>query len=262
MRKDIENRGGVPPDDELPERAREADREKLLRELISIPRLEIFKETEEFFEVKLGKEKFRVAKSSETSFLAAGTAGTHLAQRLEIRQVTLPDANIFQDEEAPKEFREVMILHEIREMEYKEAGFQDAHERAMQDEALYIIKHFGPDLQQAYLEFARKYRKTKQESTGKEQKFGAAFDEGKVDQMWHYFHQPGPDWVKGYLEQERPSKIVLSKLRGEIQKTISDRDKEAAGTKDRKFYEDLFITQQRFLKIFQDYLTEHNLKES
>jgi hypothetical protein len=261
MRNGIEIPGGGFFDDELPERTREADREDLLRELISIPRLEILGETEDSFEVKLGGETFQVIKSSETSFSAAGAQSQHLSQRLEMRQVMLPDASIFQDEEVREEFKEVMILHEIREKEYKEAGFQDAHKRAMQDEVLYILKYFKTDLQQAYLEFARKYREAKQKEAGEEQKFGPRLDEVTVDQLWHYFFSPGPDWIEGYLEQHRPSGIILSKLRSDMADSIRLRDKETVGTVNRRRYEELLANQQSFLRIFLDYLAKYKQKE-
>jgi hypothetical protein len=262
MRKDVEGRGGEIPGDELPEQATERkNREELLRELISIPRLEILEETEEFFTVKLGEEEFHVAKSSESSFTVAGTSGARLAQRLEIRQVMLPDVGIFQDEEAPKEFKEVMILHEIREMEYKKAGFQDAHKRAMQDEVLYILKYFKPDLQQSYLEFARKYREITQKSFDEEIRFGPVLNENDVDSLRYYFFEHGSDWAKGFLEDRKPSGIVLSKLRSEIQNSIRE-SKEAERTEDRKFYKKLSVSLQELLKIFQDYLAKYKLKES
>ncbi|MBI2105782.1 hypothetical protein HYT56_03015 [Candidatus Woesearchaeota archaeon] len=56
-----------------------------------------------------------------------------------------------------------MVFHELREIEYREADFDDAHERAVNDEILYVLKHLGENKLEDYLAFAENYRMIKAE---------------------------------------------------------------------------------------------------
>ncbi len=49
-----------------------------------------------------------------------------------------------------EEFMEVMMFHEIREMEYAKTDLDNAHDRAVNDEILYVLKHFEPKQQKAF----------------------------------------------------------------------------------------------------------------
>ena len=99
-------------------------------------------------------------KGAKTYFANGSATDPSVSQEIRLEQILLPEAAIFQDEKVPQEFKEIMILHEIRESEYKNAGFEDGHERAMNDEVLYALKFLTPKQRAAYFEFAKEYRAT------------------------------------------------------------------------------------------------------
>lgn len=136
---------------------------KELSDLIQLERVRIVEELDDAYKVKYGNDEYNIAKDSQSHWnngMATHSNGLELRQELRL----VPEHGIFQDEQAPAEFKEVMMFHEIREREYSEAGFDDAHERAMNDEVLYILKFFEQEKQKAYLTFAAKYRRGEQNS--------------------------------------------------------------------------------------------------
>ena len=112
-----------------------------IRDLIEIDRLRIIEVDKSSYLVKLGSREYEVRRGEVSAFIREGN-------------------NIEQDDLVPDEFKEIMMFHEIREKEYYEAGFKDAHERAANDEVLYVLKFFPPELQKKYFEFAKISRKS------------------------------------------------------------------------------------------------------
>ncbi|MFA5413549.1 MAG: hypothetical protein WC348_03355 [Patescibacteria group bacterium] len=152
---------------EVPEEERGEGAEQYIRETVRFPRVEIVGESKGSYEVKLGEQVYKIAKSEKSYFAlnSGGSAGggIGLSLRLELRQVLLPETGIYQDEQAPDDFKEVIMFHEIREIEYVEAGLEDAHDRAVNDETLYVLKYISPDKQLEYFKFAETLRKTAKE---------------------------------------------------------------------------------------------------
>lgn len=67
-----------------------------------------------------------------------------------------------QADEVPNTFVEVMMFHEIREGEYRSRfgiSEEEAHQRAVNDEILYVLKFFVPERQQKYFKWVQEYRK-------------------------------------------------------------------------------------------------------
>lgn len=130
-----------------------------IRANTTFPRLKFLTETKDYYRVQLGDKRYEIAKDDETAFMPGNATSVGMGLRLELRQIIRLETTIFQDREAPDDFKEVMIFHELREMEYKEADFSDAHDRAVHDEMLYVIKYFDKEKRQQYFEFAQQYRK-------------------------------------------------------------------------------------------------------
>lgn len=131
--------------------------------MVSLPRIRFLEEDEDTLEVEFGEQTYTIAKRGNVEFtggssISNGTVTPRLALRLKQSIVLRVDLGILIDAGVPKEFWEPMIVHEIREMEYAEHGLADKHERALQDELLYVLKHFDLDLQTRYLQFAKEYR--------------------------------------------------------------------------------------------------------
>ncbi|MBI4281221.1 hypothetical protein HY625_00185 [Candidatus Uhrbacteria bacterium] len=155
-----------------------------IRGMITLSRLQIEEEDKDGYHVVFEGKNFFIAKDPESSrfIFRRVNAAQQPSMQMEMRQeaLLLPSTEIFQDASAPKLWKEVMMLHEIRESEYVAAGFKDAHERAMNDEVLYIVKHFSPKDQRAYRAFAEAYRtraKEKKEKPASYEDWKNAFSE-------------------------------------------------------------------------------------
>lgn len=133
-----------------------------LKKQIKIKRVNILSESSEEYEIEYNGNVFSIIKGSESCF----HNGTGLVSRQEmemkleqrIEQQTVQMTEIFQDVSAPKQFHEVMMFHELREMEYKNAGLKDAHKRAVNDEVLYALKYLNDEEREKYFKFSRKIR--------------------------------------------------------------------------------------------------------
>ncbi len=136
-----------------------------LSDIINLERVKIEKETNSYYQVRYRDEIYRISKSDESSFIINGNNSItpememSLEPRLEL--IVAQDTEIFQDASVPKRYREVMMFHEIREIEYQEAGFEDAHERAVNDEVLYVLKFFDKKTRDAYIKWSKEYRDLK-----------------------------------------------------------------------------------------------------
>ncbi len=129
-----------------------------LGDRINLERVKIVEEAKDFYKVQYKGQEYRVMKSAETHFANGSASAPSLRQAIRLEQILIPEAGIFQDTEVPNEFKEIMMFHEIRESEYKNAGFADGHERAVNDEVLYALKFFTPKQRTAYFKFAEEYR--------------------------------------------------------------------------------------------------------
>ena len=140
-----------------------------IREMIGFDRVKILEVVEGGYRVEYNGNEIEIA-DHEESHWASGSFGGGLSLRQELRQTMslVPESGLYQDRDAPEEFIEVMMFHEIREKEYAEAGFEDAHARALRDEALYITQHFDGKTQQTYLEWAKEYRLRAAEKVARE----------------------------------------------------------------------------------------------
>jgi len=152
------------PPNEQPEAKREPEKpvQEILEDWIEFPRLKILTEDEETFTVEYDGRETKVNKAEikhqGAAFHPGGGGAPSMGLRLQMKQVLQPMHGFFLDRDIPQEFREVMIFHELREAEY---GGEDAHQRAVHDEILYVIKHFAPELRKQYFEFAEKEREEK-----------------------------------------------------------------------------------------------------
>ncbi len=131
---------------------------QLIAENITLDRVNILEEAENKYKVEYQNKTYEVFKSTKTSFSINGSSDYSLEMKQVFEQCLVPETEIFQDEKVPKEFKEIMMFHEIRELEYKEASLGNAHERALNDEMLYVIKFFDEKTLRDYLKFAKKYR--------------------------------------------------------------------------------------------------------
>lgn len=129
-----------------------------VKKLITFSRVRILETTETSYKVEFEGEKYSIIKDEKSYFVSGGFAGRNIGMRTELRQELVPLNSIFQDENAPDNFKEVMIFHEIKEKEYSDIGLEDAHNRAVHDEILYVLKHFDTETQQAYFKWAKEYR--------------------------------------------------------------------------------------------------------
>ncbi|MDO8642546.1 MAG: hypothetical protein Q7R76_03070 [Candidatus Woesearchaeota archaeon] len=134
-----------------------------LTDLIDLNRVEILEETEDEYKVRYGESEYTIEKSGENEWQGGSAQptgkGMALSQGLEQRLV--PESGIFQDEEVPAAYKEVMMFHEIREQWYvQEKGLETelAHELTLNDEISYVLKFFDKKEAQSYLKFAEKYR--------------------------------------------------------------------------------------------------------
>ena len=132
----------------------------VIAENITLDKVNILEETQNEYRIDYKNETFKIIKDKETSFeISSQDYSQKLEMKLELRLSTGSD--ILQDESVPKEFKEATIFHELREIEYVEANLENPHERALNDEMLYIIKFFNEKTRREYLKFAKQYRKEK-----------------------------------------------------------------------------------------------------
>ena len=110
-----------------------------LEDRINLPGIEIIEETEEGYRVNYDDEEVYISKSDESTFSLASPSNG-ISQEQSLRQFLVPRASITQDTDAPQEYLTAMMMHELREKEYAEAGFGNAHERALNDEVLFVLK--------------------------------------------------------------------------------------------------------------------------
>jgi hypothetical protein len=136
--------------------------QEILEEWIEFPRVKILREDEETYTVEYNGEEVTINKAEMEhqggAYYSSGGSPT-IELRQQMQQVLQPMHGLFLDREIPQEFREAIIFHELREREY--SGFEDAHQRAVHDEILYVLKHFSPELRKQYFEFAEKEREEK-----------------------------------------------------------------------------------------------------
>lgn len=156
------------PQQEITEVLEQGDLHSIIKEHINLQRLQILEETEVVYIVELDGQEFIIAKDSETYFVPEEITASGIEIKLKQLPVILPDTNIFQDETVRSDFKEVMMFHEIREQEYKEAHFEDIHQRAINDEILYVMRYFAPNLQKEYFKFADEYREQKKQAEMKQ----------------------------------------------------------------------------------------------
>lgn len=133
-----------------------------LSDIIELDRVHIEGETPDLYTVKYKDRTYEITKSTETCFVSNGSSSApSMRAELRLENRIVPETEIFQDSHVPTEFKETMMFHEIREMEYKSGCFEDAHKRAVNDEVLYALKFFDKKTQKEYIDFAQMYRKSK-----------------------------------------------------------------------------------------------------
>lgn len=131
--------------------------QKILADWIKFPRVKIIGEDDNTYTVNYGEEEYTFSKEEmegEMGEYAAGCAVMEITQT--VRQELRSAHGFFLDLDIPPEFREAIIFHELREKEY--AGEEDAHQKAVHDEILYITKHFSLKLRKQYLKLMGKER--------------------------------------------------------------------------------------------------------
>ncbi len=151
--------------------------------LINLERIEIVEETDSDFQVRYNNEVYTIAKNSESCFVSEGASSTShcgMKQELRLEQRLVPETGFLQDDAVRPEFKEVMMFHELREQEYKNAHFADAHKRAVNDEILYVLKFFD-EQKEEYFKFAEEYRRKhlkqdSQEKLGIQEAYGRWLD--------------------------------------------------------------------------------------
>ena len=130
-----------------------------IADLINLDRVKIKEETEESFIVKYKKDTYEIKKDKSADFMG-GPAEPRMMQAMNLEQhiEIIPETRVLGDKSIPLEYKEVMMFHEIREQEYANHDFKDAHERAVNDEILYIMKFFDEKTRDGYLAFAAEQR--------------------------------------------------------------------------------------------------------
>lgn len=133
-----------------------------LEERIILPPIKIVGEDEEGYNVLYDNAEVYIAKTDRSSFSLSPVA---CSQTMGMQLSIIPEARITQDSNAPKEFILAMMFHELREKEYLEAGFNNAHERALNDEFLFVLKNLDPSERERYFIFADNYRQRELEKS-------------------------------------------------------------------------------------------------
>jgi len=130
---------------------------------ITLSRLIIYSEDDDGYNVELEGKNFFIRKGRNSSFVLPQKHASQMGMQMIMNQGLFLDL-IEQDANAPREFIEAMMVHELREMEYVEHGLPDAHERAVHDETLYVLKHFVADIRNQYFDWAKTYRTHRKEA--------------------------------------------------------------------------------------------------
>lgn len=128
-----------------------------LENRIFLPSLKIVEETADGFRVMYKEEEIYIAKAGESTFFSTNGLSPNMSCHQQLSLTPRLDF-ITQDEDVPREFISPMIYHELREKEYAEAGLDNTHERALNDELLFVLKNFDADFRVKYFEFADNYR--------------------------------------------------------------------------------------------------------
>jgi hypothetical protein len=165
----------------------------MIKKQINTPRIEMLDQDEDFYHVKLGDEEFKIGKGESSEFIdRTPSGGMGMSQQLVQSLEVIPGLSIFQDESVKEEFKEIMMFHEISEIEHKRSGHKDAHQRAVHDEILYVLKYLDPQSQKEYFNWAKKVReeakargevkvKEKEEEKMKEEEARVEEDERKKE---------------------------------------------------------------------------------
>src|SRR3989344_4632614 len=112
---------------------------------IQLSRVKILDRNERGYLVDYGGTKYSINGGDETFFVlgsdsaistsvSSGAGSLILEPRLTLEHRLVQGTEIFLEEDAPQKYKEVMLFHELREMEYVEAGLENAHDRAVNDE--------------------------------------------------------------------------------------------------------------------------------
>lgn len=229
-----------------------------VKEELTINRVRIVESKEKSYLIEYGGCSIEFLKSDETAFTLgnensrdyrACSPGNEMSQGLvlQLKPKMVRNTEFFLEEDAPTDFKETMIFHELREAEYKEAGFLDGHQRAVNDEVLYALKFMDEQTRKDYFDFAIKTRNAAKiafvliERIRKGAKNG---DESLVylDEGRFCVNDTYPDWILGeFLDNEEI--IRLYKKDGAVdKKMILDAVKMTALTEKRIKYlvEDIF----------------------
>ncbi len=188
-----------PTEKQIEQKEPEKPVQEILEEWIEFPRVNILRENDETFTVEYNGEEITISKEEmkhEMGAFHAGSGSPAMQVRLEIRQELQPLHGLFLDRDIPTEFREALIFHELREKEY--SGFEDAHQRAVHDEILYVLKHFSPELRKQYLEFAEKEREEKSPQM-----------EIDPEELLQLLEANGLEVGQGNLEEDEHGKLFL-----------------------------------------------------
>ena len=129
-------------------------------------KVNIVDQTEDSYTVEYGDRTVVVSRADETKFELGEnrqnrplTSYGGLVQVMVMKQDIVRSTEFSQEDDVPDEYKEIMIFHELREAEYRESGFEDAHQRAVNDEVLYALKFMDRETREGYFDFANGYRR-------------------------------------------------------------------------------------------------------
>ncbi|MBI4994434.1 hypothetical protein HZC21_02200 [Candidatus Peregrinibacteria bacterium] len=145
-----------PPDGSEPV---EKSTQEILENWIGFPQVKIVAEDDDTYTVTYDGQEYTFNKEEmkeEIGAYAGGSGAVTMEIRLELRQVFQPEHGFFLNLDIPPEFIKAIIFHEIGHEKYEE--YADAHQRALHDEILYVMKHFPPELRERYFRFAEEVR--------------------------------------------------------------------------------------------------------
>lgn len=170
------------------------------KELIELDRLNI-EDTPDEFRVTYGDVVYAMPKKPEADSTPRdeyheARLFTEVGIVPQLRQVLIQEQSSdrveqLKYEEVPDEFIEAVLFHQLREMEYENAGFENAFERATNDEVLYAIKFFSAEKRDRFIAFACEYR-APIEINCIETPWYAGFSEDCIchPDNWKYFQPP------------------------------------------------------------------------
>ncbi|GEM_PF-3783887 len=110
------------------------DFEDTLLSKVLLPKVEIQSVRNQDYRVKFNNE----------NYLVTSSASTRVPSSVKILQ-PVHDLTSYSDD-----LQEVALFHELREKEYKDAKFLDAHQRALNESTLYALKYLDLDTQLHY----------------------------------------------------------------------------------------------------------------